>query len=49
MKNLLEQYGELILFYLVVIIGILLLNMRFTYLNNLENFQLDNNRIAMNN
>jgi len=48
MKKHLENFGGLIIFYLVIVVGVLLLNMRFERLNNTENIKIDNNYIAMN-
>lgn len=48
MKKTLTNIGGLVLFYLVIIIGILLLNMRFEHLNNSEKSEINNNYIAMN-
>lgn len=48
MKKTLTNIGGLILFYSVIIFGVLLLNLRFEHLNNIENYDLDNNYIAMN-
>ena len=49
MKKTLTNFGGLILFYAVIIIGVLLLNLRFSHLNNLEKINLNDNCIAMNN
>lgn len=49
MKKTLTDIGGLILFYVVIIIGVLLLNLRFAHLNNLENSKINENCIAMNN
>lgn len=49
MKKTLTDIGGLILFYVVIIIGVLLLNLRFAYLNNLDNIDINDNCIAMNN
>ena len=49
MKRTLKNYGGLILFYSVLIIGVMLLEMRFEYLNNLGKTNIDNNIVAMNN
>ena len=48
MKKTLTNIGGLILFYSVIIFGILLLNLRFEYLNNIKAIELENNYIAMN-
>ena len=48
MKKTLTNIGGLILFYLVIIFGVLLLNMRFAHLNDVKNIEIDNNYIAMN-
>lgn len=45
MKKRIINYGGLVLFYVVIIMGILLLNMRFSYLN--ENTITDNNESYM--
>lgn len=49
MKKTLTNIGGLILFYLVIIFGVLLLNMRFEHLNSVENIEINDNYIAMNN
>lgn len=49
MKKALENMGGYILFYIVVILGILLLNMRLNHLNNMNNIESYNNHVAMNN
>ena len=33
MKKIMINYGGLIMFYLVIVVGVLLLNLRFSYLN----------------
>lgn len=48
MKKTLENVGGIILFYSVIIIGVLLLNMRFEHLNNVNNNQINESYIAMN-
>lgn len=48
MKKTLENIGGFILFYLVIVFGILLLNMRFSYLNSTKNVGNCNNCVAMN-
>lgn len=48
MKKTLMNIGGLILFYSVIIGGVLLLNMRFSYLNNLESEKINDTYIAMN-
>lgn len=45
MKNKLRHFGGLILFYAVIVFGVLLLNARFYYLNNNA---METNIIAMN-
>ncbi len=42
MKKTLKNFGGLILFYLVIIMGILLLNLRFNYLNKVKNLESNN-------
>lgn len=49
MKKTITNMGGLVLFYSVIIIGVLLLNMRFSYLNEINNETLNNTYIAMNN
>lgn len=49
MKKTLNNIGGLILFYSVIVIGVLLLNMRFSYLNEVNTGNIDNSYIAMNN
>ena len=46
MKKHITNIGAIILFYLLIVFGVLLLNMRFAYLNKMN---MDNNYIAMNN
>lgn len=48
MKKTLENIGGFILFYLVIIFGILLLNMRFAHLNSIKNIDTYDNYMAMN-
>lgn len=36
MKKMLKDFGGIILFYSVIILGVLLLNIRFSYLNKLD-------------
>lgn len=36
MKKMFLNFGGLILFYSVIILGVLLLNLRFSYLNSVE-------------
>lgn len=47
MKKKLENVGGIILFYSVIVFGVLLLNLRFTYLNEINN-NINDNYIAMN-
>jgi len=49
MKKTLTNIGGLILFYMVIVFGVLLLNLRFSHLNSDGVTELDNNYIAMNN
>lgn len=49
MKKTLTNIGGLILFYMVIVFGVLLLNLRFAHLNSDGITELDNNYIAMNN
>lgn len=49
MKKTLNNIGGLILFYSVIVIGVLLLNMRFSYLNAVNTENIGNTYIAMNN
>lgn len=50
MKKTLKNIGGLILFYSVIFFGVLLLNLRFSYLNNvLDDNDSNINYIAMNN
>lgn len=46
MKKNLMHFGGLILFYAVIIFGVLLLEIRFAYLNELQNN--NNNIVTMN-
>ncbi len=48
MKKSLVNIGGAILFYSVIVFGILLLNIRFKYLNDLEIEKNPNNYVAMN-
>lgn len=48
MKKTLKNIGGLILFYSVIVFGVLLLNVRFEYLNEVDNEQNNNSYIAMN-
>lgn len=47
MKQKLMNAGVLIIFYLTIVIGVLLLNQKFKYLNNLE-IETNQTYIAMN-
>lgn len=47
MKQKLMNAGVLIIFYLTIVIGVLLLNQKFKYLNNLE-IESNQTYIAMN-
>ena len=47
MKKKLVNVGGIILFYSVIVFGVLLLNLRFTYLNEINN-NVNENYIAMN-
>ena len=49
MKKVLMNIGGLVLFYSVIIIGVLLLNIRFSYLNHVGSNGLGDTYIAMNN
>ena len=49
MKKNLMNIGGIILFYSIIIVGIVLLNLRFSYLNSLNSNNLNNSYIAMNN
>lgn len=48
MKKTLSKFGGLILFYGVIIVGVLLLDLRFSYLNKEEVIDNSSNLIAMN-
>jgi len=48
MKKTLLNIGGVILFYSVIVVGVLLLNMRFSYLNEIDNNNLNESYIAMN-
>ncbi len=39
MNKLMKKYGGLILFYGIIVLGVLMLNERFRYLNNQTNYQ----------
>ena len=45
MKKMLSRFGGLILFYSVIVLGVLLLEVRFSYLNELAD---DNYNVTMN-
>ncbi len=47
MEKKILNYGGLVLFYSVIILGVLLLNMRFSYLNQHDNLNPNNNYLAM--
>ena len=49
MKKTLNNIGGLILFYSVIVIGVLLLNMRFSYLNAVNTENVVNTYISMKN
>ena len=49
MKKVVANMGGLIMFYSIIIIGVLLLNLRFSYLNSLNNSYNNETLIAMNN
>ena len=49
MKKSLVNVGGLLLFYSIIIGGIVLLNLRFSHLNTLNNSNINNTQIAMNN
>ena len=49
MKKTLTNIGGLILFYMVIVFGVLLLNLRFSHLNSDTIKETNNNYIAMNN
>ncbi len=49
MNQLWKNYGGLILFYGVIIIGVILLNERFRYLNQINNQNVEENKIAIQN
>ena len=46
MKRKLMSLGVLVLFYSSIVVGVLLLNLRFAYINN---YECNDNCIAMNN
>lgn len=48
MKKTLKNFGGLVLFYSVIIIGVLLLNIRFSYLNEITGDNINETYIAMN-
>jgi len=48
MKKTLINIGGLLLFYSVIVFGVLLLNMRFSHLNNITNERINDTYIAMN-
>jgi len=48
MKKTLKNIGGLILFYSVIVVGVLLLNVRFSYLNEAYEGNLNETYIAMN-
>ncbi len=48
MKNIVKKFGGLILFYSVIVFGVLLLNQRFAELNELNNNDEYHDYVAMN-
>lgn len=48
MKKVLSKIGGLLIIYALIIIGVLLLNSRFRYINEIQSKNIDNNYIAMN-
>jgi len=49
MKKTILNFGGIILFYSIIIVGVLLLNQRFAYLNSISNNNVNNSYVAMNN
>lgn len=49
MNKLLKQYGGLILFYGIIILGVLMLNERFRYLNHQDWNKFEVKELAMQN
>jgi len=49
MNNALKQYGGLILFYGIIILGVIMLNERFRYLNSLDSNRNIKTEIAFQN
>lgn len=48
MKKFMEKNCGVIMFYGIIILGVLMLNFRFSYLNNNSNFNNDQNTVALN-
>lgn len=48
MKKFMERNCGIILFYGIIVLGVLMLNFRFSYLNNNSNSEVHNNVIALN-
>ena len=48
MKKTLKNFGGLVLFYSVIVIGVLLLNIRFSHLNDVKGDNFKETYIAMN-
>ena len=46
MNQIWKNYGGLILFYGVIVIGVILLNERFRYLNEMNQYKIEENIIA---
>ena len=49
MINKLKDFGGIILFYFVIVVGVLLLNLRFSHLNSVNYEENNETYIAMNN
>ena len=49
MKKFMEKNCGVIMFYGIIILGVLMLNFRFSYLNNNSNANNSQNAIALNN
>lgn len=48
MKKTLMNIGGLVLFYSVIVIGVLLLNLRFSYINEISTKNINETYMAMN-
>ena len=49
MKNIIRNIGGLIAIYAIIVFGVLLLNLRFSYINEIQSNNESDTYIAMNN